>query len=181
MIQDSCQILMCCLYYAFGFRTRTVFKYYFSKERWDETRFKYFPNYPLKTIPKYTFYTSPEARWCRKCENHYRYLLKYLGCMLEEYAFRYRKEHKLAEMHPFLSSTPMESALKLGIVMPHLRDKSRMQLPWKNLPIKYRKKNIISGYRLYYKDIVRNPLLAFLGSRRDVPEFLLVNGELPAV
>jgi len=178
MIRNSCQILMCCLYYILGFRSKNRFKYYFSKDRWDETRFKYIPNYPFKNIPKYTFYTSEESKWCRKCSNHYRYILKYLGFMLEEFAWRNGKEHELSEMHPFLHSAPMEIAVRFGIVLPKLKDKTKMQLPWKNIPLKFRKKDIIAGYRAYYKDIIGNLLFAFIGTKRDVPEFLYENDVL---
>jgi len=171
-IKYACQVLLCSTYYLLGFRNKTVFKYYFNKDRWDDTKFKYFPKYPLKTIPKFAFYNSEESRWCRKCSDHYRYVCKYLGYMLSEYEFRMNKEHKLVEMYPFLLKHQMELALSRGVRLVKLKDKSKFQLPWKNLPRKYRKKDIIKGYRLYYSSLVFSPVEAFIGTKREVPDFL---------
>jgi hypothetical protein len=48
-----------------------------------------------------------------------------------------------------------------------------MQLPWKNLPIQCRKKDLIEGYRKYYRNIVFDPIMAYVGTKRDVPDFLI--------
>ena len=172
-IRNSIQVLLCSIYYLIGFRNRTIFKHYVSKDRWDETRFKYFPQYPLNTMPKFSYYSSYESRWCRMCNDHYGYLSEYLGCMLEEHAFRYNSEHRMAEMHDFLRTLPFEIAVRRGLKLVSLKDKTRMQLPWKNLPVKFRKKDIIAGYRAYYRSIIPSALDAFIGTKRDIPDFLL--------
>lgn len=171
-IKNSCQILLCSIYYMLGFRTKTIFKYYFCKERWEETRFKYFSNYPLKTIPKYSFYNSQESRWCRKCHDHYKYVVNYFESMLNEYAFRFNSDHPLYEMYDFLRILPMEMGVRYGFKFPKLKNKNQFQLPWKNLPLKYRRKDIILGYREYYKSTILSPD-AFIGTKRDVPDFIL--------
>lgn len=172
-IKNSIQVLLCSIYYMVGFRNKTIFKHYVSKDRWDETRFQYFPQYPLKSMPKFSYYNSYESKWCRMCKNHYRYLSDYLGCMLEEYYFRYNSEHNLAEMYDFLRTLPYELAARRGLKLVSLKDSTKLQLPWKNLPIKFRKKDIIAGYRAYYKSIIPSALDAFIGTKRDIPDFLL--------
>ena len=178
-VERACQVLMCSIYYVLGFRTKTIFRHYFSKDRWHETKFTYLPKYPLDTIPKYTFYTSVEARWCRKCLQHYNYVSKYFSAMLDEWFYRFGKEHPLEEMREFLMTFPMEHSVATGVLMPSLKDKSKMQFPWKNLPLKYRRKDIVSGYRAYYRHIVPSNTL-FDGTRRDVPEFMVEREELMA-
>ena len=172
-IRNSIQVLLCSVFYLVGLRNKTLFKHYVCKERWDETRFKYFPQYPLKSMPKFSYYNSQEARWCRKCYDHYRIVSDYLGFMLDEHVFRWGKEHMLWEMHDFLRILPMELSVRRGLLLPKLSDKSKIQLPWKNLPVKYRKRDIVAGYREYYKSIIASPLDAFVGTKRDVPDFLL--------
>jgi hypothetical protein len=171
-ISSTAQVLMCALFYFTGLRNRTLFKHYVSRERWDDTKFKYFRNYPLKSLPVYTFYNSEESRWCRKCLDHYNYVCDYLDELLAEYEFRFGKPHKEAEMGNFLREEPMSIAVGNGIIIPTLKNKSKFRLPWKNLPPKYRKKDIILGYRKYYSSIILSPLDAFVGSKRDVPDFL---------
>ena len=171
-IKAACQVLMCSLYYLLGYRTKFLFKHYFCKERWDSTRLENFPNYPLSTIPKYTFYNSEEARWCRRCQEHYNLMLKYFGFMLTEYTFRTNRIHQLADMYGFFGTFPMETALRKGYTFPHLKNKSKLQLPWKNLPVEFRRIDIVKGYRLYYRSLIPAPLVAFVGTKRDVPEFL---------
>jgi hypothetical protein len=172
-IKNSVQVLMCAIYYILGFRTKKIFKYYVSKERWDETKMKFMPQYPLNKMPKFSYYVSRESRWCRQCSDHYNYLVKYLECLLSEYSFRFNKDHPLYEMFYFLRTLPMELAIRKGIIFPKLKDKTKMQLPWKNLPVKFRKKNLIDGYREYYKSIIISPLDEFIGTKRDVPDFLV--------
>lgn len=172
-IDHSVQVLMCSIYYMVGIRSRTAFSHYVSKDRWERTRFEYFPQYPLKKMPRFAFYASEEAKWCRKCSNHYGIVADYLECMLEEFTFRTGKVHELAEMHGFLQQLPMEIAVRKGYRLPTLKEGSAIQLPWKNLPLKFRKKDIVSGYRAYYKSIIHGALAAFVGTKRDVPEFLV--------
>lgn len=172
-IKSCVQILMCSIYYMLGFRTKSLFKYYFSKDKWKETRDKYFHTYPLTTAPTFSYYNSPESRWCRKCINHYNYISNYLWMLLDEYGFRFNKEHKLSEMYDFLYNLPLVLQLKYGLKIPKLKDESKMQLPWKNLPIQCRKKDLIEGYRKYYRNIVFDPIMAYVGTKRDVPDFLM--------
>lgn len=172
-IRNAIQVLMCSAFYLVGIRNKTMFRHYVCKKRWDDTKFRNFPQYPLDSMPKFSYYNSQESRWCRKCSDHYRLISDYLGFMLDEHWFRYGHEHRLCEMHGFLRTFPMETFVRHGYSMPSLKDKSKLQLPWKNLPVMFRKKDIISGYRKYYRSIIASPLDAFIGTKRDVPEFLL--------
>lgn len=43
----------------------------------------------------------------------------------------------------------------------------------KNLPPKYRKKNIVEGYRLWYSDQIYDPIEKYADVKRDIPEFLI--------
>ena len=171
-IKGASQTLLCTLFYLVGIRNRTIFSHYVSTDRWDDTKAKYFPNWPMKAMPRFSYYSSPEAKWCRKCADHYRLVSDYLGEMLDEHEFRTGGEHELRKLYEFLRITPMELGVRYGYKLPSLKDPSKVQLPWKSLPVKFRKKDIIEGYRSYYRSLIISPLDAFLGTKRDVPDFL---------
>lgn len=172
-IRNTCQVLMCSLFYSIGIRSKTFYKHYVCKERWADTKARFFPTYPLSTMPKFSFYNSQEARWCRKCQNHYYYLVDSLDSMLNEFSFRFNKDHELYEMADFLRFAPIKMQLSVRCRMATLKHASKLQLPWKNLPPKYRRKNIIQGYREFFRSQIPSPLDAYIGTKRDVPDFLV--------
>ena len=49
----------------------------------------------------------------------------------------------------------------------------KIVIPWKNLPLQYRKKNIIEGYRRYYRSVIHDPMTAYFGSKCNIPKWLM--------
>lgn len=176
-IRNCVQVLVCANLYMVGIRNRKACSYYFGKERKTESLQRFFPNWPMKKPPSFVKYTSQESRWCRKCKNHYDVILGYLGALLEEFAFRRGVEHELQDMYDFLQTIQFENSLRLGIKVVFVKG-LKVVLPWKNLPLKYRKKDIIEGYRKYYKSLIIDPFYEYRDSKRDIPEWLLDNGGL---
>lgn len=176
-IKNCCQVLICAIFYNVGIRSKRIYKYYFSKERKTESLKKFFPNWPLKNIPNFVYYNSQEAKWCRKCQNHFDVILKYFEKLLDEYLYRFGHEHYFREILEFMQIAPMEYTLKFGIRILYI-DNLKIVLPWKNLPVKYRKRDIIDGYRSYYNSQILNPISDFEKTKRDVPDFVVKNNIL---
>lgn len=171
-IKNASQILVCSLLYMVGIRNKKICKYYFCKERKTDSLMKFFPNWPLDEAPKFVKYNSEESKWCRKCKNHYDIILKYLGFMMEEFSRRFGKEHELYELYDFLRMAPYEISIRTGIKVIYIQN-LKIILPWKNLPLKFRKKNIIEGYRIYYKSLIFDPYFEYESSNTDIPPWLL--------
>ena len=70
-----------------------------------------------------------------------------------------------------------EISVKYGIRVVYIKD-LKIILPWKSLPVKYRKKNIIEGYRAYYVHQVFDPIGDYMGSSRNVPEFFKLDNDI---
>lgn len=173
-IKNCCQILVCSLLYDVGIRSNRFCKYYFCRERKSESIQKFFPNWPLKEPPKFVNYNSQEAKWCRKCQNHFEVILRYFECLLDEYSFRYGHDHELYEMFDFMRLAPMECGLRTGVKLFYIHN-LKIVLPWKNLPIKFRRKDIIEGYRNYYCSQIVDPIMEYGNSKRGVPDFVIKN------
>lgn len=170
-IKNCSQILVCSLLYNVGIRSRKAHKYYFSKEHKKESLNKFFPDWTEKEAPKFLFYTSPEAKWCRMCKNHYDVILEYLRHLHNEYEYRFNKEHPLYDLYDFLKLEPVKLSLRTGVRVVYV-DNLKIVLPWKNLPLQYRKKNIVEGYRMYYKNQLMDIGFEYDNSKRDIPEWL---------
>lgn len=176
-IKNCCQILMCSLFYVVGIRSKKMHSYYFSKDRYEESTRRFFSNYPFKQKPKFVKYNSQEAKWCRKCKNHYDVISEYLEKLFNEYSYRFGYDHELYEMLDFLKMEPFYITLNHGYTYPFVEN-LKIQLPWKSLPLKFRKKDIIEGYKQYYKHIIIDPLFEYENSKRDIPEYLFEGNEL---
>jgi len=171
-IKNTCQVLVCSILYSLGIRNKKACKYYFSKENKRESIMKFFPDWPMKDSPKFTSYNSAESKWCRKCKNHYDIVLAHFEAALNEYSFRHGKDHELYEMLDFLKMCPYDISVRLGYRVIYIKD-LKIVLPWKNLPLKYRKKDIIEGYRQYYSSQIFNPYKEYAMTKRDIPDFIL--------
>ena len=163
--------MICSLLYMVGIRNKKACKFYFSKDRKTESLQKFFPEWTLKEAPKFVKYNSPESKWCRQCKNHYDVILTYFEKLLIEYSYRYGRDHELYDMLYFLKMEHYFLSLRFGYSIGYING-LKIHLPWKNLPLKYRKKDIIEGYRQYYKNLIIDPFFEYDGSKRDIPEFL---------
>lgn len=171
-VKQSCQVLVCVLLYLSGIRSKKVHKFLFSKERKEETLRKFFPGWPLGSSPQFTLYNSPEARWARTCKNHYDYLVSFLEACLEEHSFRFGREHPLSELLGFFRMALYEMAFRNLVSLPDVKG-LKIVLPRKNLPPDCRRKDVVEGYRKWYRKRIGDPISEYVGTKRDVPEFLL--------
>lgn len=162
------QVLIAVRFYFTGIRNKKAYKYYFDEERKTETMERLFPNWPLKQAPKFMNYSSQASKWCRKCNEHYQHVFEYMSILLDEYEYRYCKQHGMVKFIEWLSI----DAPALKIPNAHL---SHITLPWKVLKQKYRRKNIVDGYRVQLMSSFMgdDPFVAYRGSNRDIPDFVV--------
>lgn len=166
-ISGCMQALISARFYFIGIRNKKFYNYYFDEVHKEETMDRFFPLWPLKQRPKFMQYMSKESKWTRKCFEHYEYIRKYMSILLDEYLYRFSKEHGLAKFIEWLDF----DAPKLQIPLAHL---SKIILPWKVINIKYRKKDILDGYRLQFiHSLEKKPTAEFLKTKRDIPVFIL--------
>lgn len=74
------------------------------------------------------------------CREHYDYVKSCLRHLLDEYQFRFKKEHGLAKFLDWLEI----DAPQLDIPEAHL---SKISIPWKCLNPRWRRKILVDGYR----------------------------------
>lgn len=168
-ITGCMQALVATRFYFVGIRSAKFYKYYFDKCRKQETLDTFFPLWPLKQKPPFNNYSSKTSKWCRMCKEHYEYVKSYLQILLDEYTYRFNKEHGLTR---FLEWENLD-APQLKIPEGHLK---KIQIPWKNLNPKFRDKNIQLGYRKQYTAILNNYDIKIDDfTKRDIPVFLITD------
>lgn len=166
---NGCFQALCATYfYYYGIRSKKFYSYYFDKSRKALTMDRYFPCWPIKTQPKYQSYSTRQSKWCRKCKEHFEYIKTYMGILLEEYSYRTNKEHGLGKFLEWLEF----DAPKINIPIGNLK---KIVLDWKVLNPKYRKTNIVEGFKLQYKAYLRTKGLDMKDfTKRDIPEWLML-------
>lgn len=164
---DGCiGALISTYFYFIGIRSKKFYNYYFSKENIDETMFKYFPNWPLRKKPSFSAYGRKESKWCKQCHENYDYLISYLSELLMEYTYRTGKSHVNNDILNWLSfDIPYFNFPYANI---------NITLPWKSLDLKYRKSNVIDGYRLKFMSQFEDddPFKAYNNVPRNIPDFV---------
>ena len=171
---DGCfHALVSARLYFIGIRTKAFYKHYFSKDAWPETRDRFFPLWPLKKSPSFMSYTTKASKWCWMCLEHYEYVKEYLRVLLGEYEFRFGKQHGLAK---YLEWEEID-APKLSIPRGNIK---KLCLPWKCLDPRWRRKDIIEGYRLQFVNSFEDDdaFKAYNGSKRDMPDFVVKHFKL---
>ena len=159
--------LLCTYFYFYGIRSKKFFDYYFADCRKDATMESLFPCWSLPIKPKFTEYSSRTSKWCRKCKEHFDYIKRYLGILIEEYEYRFDKAHMFSRFIEWIDF----DAPKINIPEAKL---SKITVEWKVLNPLYRRKDILEGYRLQCKSILTNAGLdPNFFSKRDVPDWLL--------
>ena len=167
-ISGCFQALVCTRFYFAGIRNKKAYKHFFDDDHKDETMEQFFPLWPLKQKPAFTHYTSRTSKWCRMCKEHYDYISKYLDILLLEYEYRYHKPHGLLKFVEW----QMVDAPSLPIPVGNLKE---INIPWKVLKLRYRRTDIIQGYRIQLMSSFEgdDPLKAYSGSNRDIPDFVV--------
>lgn len=101
------------------------------------------------------------------CLEHYEYVRMYLRDLLDEYQFRFKKEHGLAKFLEWMST----DAPPLEIPEAHL---TKISIPWKCLNPRWRRKILVDGYRQQFVHSFEDDdaFKAYQGSCRDIPDFV---------
>lgn len=159
--------LVCARMYACGIRSRKAYGYYFSDERKDESMQKFFPGWPSKKLPLFKFYTSRASKWTRMCGEHYDYVRRYFEIMADELRHRTGRPDKIDRYVDWLASAERPN-------LPYANLK-RISLPWKALKQKWRRRDIVQGYRLQFVNQMcqPDPFGAYADSPRDIPDFVI--------
>ena len=147
-------------------RTKKAYGYLFSKERKAETVDRLFAGWPFATPPQMKYWTNRAAKWTRMCREHFDYVKAYFDVLLSEYEYRKGRRHRRAALSEWIDGD-------MAVKIPAANIES-VSIPWKNLKTKYRRRDVIEGYRLQYDDsfVFGDPVQAYMTSPRDVPEFL---------
>lgn len=95
-----------------------------------------------------------------------RYVERYLEACLDEWLYRRGREHGLAAFLDWhLSLAPQLKLPDAGL--------SKLVFPWKNLNPKFRRKDVVEGYRAAFcSQLQGDPLAAYADSKRNVPDFV---------
>lgn len=91
-------------------------------------------------VYKKTHEKHPCVLWAGESKQNYIWLLKHLDALLEEYEYRYNKNHKTDEIIKYLNKLPPK--------IPNTKLTPFAQV----LPEKYKQKNTIKAYREFYKN-----------------------------
>lgn len=166
---DSCiGILMSTYFYMIGIRSKKIYDYFFSKERIDETMSRFFPSWPFKKKPSFNAYSRKESKWCRMCYENWSYAREYLSILLDETAYRNGSESEKAAFLNWLDY----GMPSIDLPRVHL---DKVYLPWKVVDPKFRRVDVIEGYRLQFMSTFEDndPFKAYGSCKRDIPEFVL--------
>lgn len=124
--------------------------------------------WPLKKLPSFAPYNRKESKWCRMCKENYDYCKSYLEILLDEVAYRSGSEHESASIIEWID-----------VDMPKIEIPSakldNIYLPWKVIAPKFRRVDVIEGYRLQFMDGFEDndPFKAYGSCKRDIPGFVL--------
>ena len=165
---DGCfSVLVTAVLHFSGIRNKKMYEYAFSRDRRDETMHRLFPSWPFRKTPQLKYYTNRTAKWARMCREHFDYVKKYFDVLLDEYEYRFGRRHKLANFSEWVDEY-MPQKVPYGNL-------KHVSLPWKSLKLKFRRKDVIEGYRLQYIDqfLWSDPIAAYGASDRDVPDFVV--------
>lgn len=166
-INGCMQALIASRFYFIGIRNKKFYKYFFSKERKQQTMDKYFPLWPMEKPPSFSNFDTKQSKWTRKCLEHVEYVKKYLDFLCIEYEFRFKKQSSAEKFLEWLDC----DAPKINIPSGNL---TKITLEWKSIDPKFRDKDIIKGYRNKYKAIFQNDGIQIKDfTNRDIPEFLI--------
>ena len=97
---------------------------------------------------------------------------------MDEYSYRHKgKTHKLEELLYFFDMYIMKINLRRGLYFPEVK-LSKINIPYKCIPINLRCKDIEEGYRKLYKKMIASPFDEYRFCKRDIPEWILPKNSL---
>lgn len=165
-IRSLTQMLFCVHLMHHGIRSKRIFNLKFDRAHRDITfeEMGIFIDGKLSK-PTMEYFTNKLTKWASRCKERYMFFVDHLNACLNEYEYRYGRQHQ---------KTP----LALGLLGSRLSDKlletglSNVTIPISFCLPKYRTTDIISSYRKYYASMIHHPLEAYANTKRDVPDFL---------
>ena len=154
--------------YAGGVRSKRAYQYYFSAERRQDTLDRLFPDWPFRKQPQMKYYTSRASKWTRMCREHAERVLAYMEALLDEYQYRRSRPHQWSKFAEGAGQADLPADLPAS-------GQAEVVLPWKSLKTRFRRRDVIEGYRLQYMDtfLWQDPIGAYGSSDRDVPDFVV--------
>ena len=151
-----------------GIRSKKFYDYFFSKENAADTMDRFFANWPLKKKkPQFLAYGWKESKWCRSCHENLDYCIECLKALVDEVAYR-GMHHDGALFLSWLESDMPSIDFPYSSI-------NEIVLPWKVLQPKFRRLDIVEGYRLQFIDSFEDGdmLKAYGNCCRDIPKFVL--------
>jgi hypothetical protein len=134
MILEECQMLCTAHRILDGVETEGKSKSGRKAKRWviDDHR--------NDTLYQATHVNHPCTQWSMFTTNNYIWSVSLLRCLLDEYKFRYGKQHKCEELYPILQRLPTN--IKSGVLTPFPQA----------MPDDCKRDHPVDGYRAYYID-----------------------------
>ena len=166
---DGCiGALLSTIFYFIGIRSKKFYDYFFSKDNVDATMERFFVDWPFKKKPSFSSYGRKESKWCRACHENFDYCKGYLDILLTEAEYRYCKD---SDKRSFLDWIQFDIP-KFDFPYANLKN---IILPWKVIDPKFRRIDIIEGYRLQFIDSFEDgdAFKAYGSCKRDIPTFVL--------
>lgn len=106
-----------------------------------------------------THINHPSAKWARHAEQNYRWLFNLWCELLDEYTYRYGKQHASSRLLSFLSAPPKNIDMH-----------ERFSPPWRAMPDEFKVDgDTLQSYRNYYNGAKSN---MFSWKNRPTPEWI---------
>ena len=112
---------------------------------------------------KATHLNHPSAKWTRHCQQNYKYLFDLFCELLDEYNYRYDKNHACERLIPYLASAPS-----------NISSEHQFSPPWRAMPDEYKVSRseldyTVKSYRAYYNGAKKSQ---FKWKNREIPPFV---------
>jgi len=151
-----------------GIRSKRMHEQLFSEEHRASTMSRLFPEWPGHHVPSFAAYGKKESKWCRMCHENFDYTAKYLRSLLDERMFRKPKTCCEEDIWSWVMSAIDNVDFPYSGI-------DKVVLPWKALEPRWRRTDIIEGYRLQYISQLEDgdPFTAYSTCKRDIPKFIV--------
>lgn len=106
-----------------------------------------------------THSNHPSAKWTRHCEQNYRWLFNLWCELLEEYTYRYGKQHASSRLMSALSKPPKNIDMD-----------TQFSPPWRAMPDEFKVDDTMESYRNYYRGAKMN---MFKWKNRPQPDWIV--------
>jgi len=102
------------------------------------------------------------------CREHAEYILSYAEILFDERRYRSPKPDSAFKFTEWARDVRLPEDLPAS-------GQTNLVLPWKSLKTRFRRRDVLEGYRLQYMDtfLWQDPIGAYGCSGRDVPDFVI--------